>query len=120
MTDTSSMIANLQELLDRYWQLAYAEGRENRQHDTENGDAQECRSAISSSFADLVKMTVFLKLELVKARWDALEAAAKLIDEKIIKGTSAGKILSERQDGNRDGLHYAAAIRALKSGGEND
>lgn len=49
------------------------------------------------------------------ARNTALEEAAKLIDEKIIKDTSAGKTLSERQDGNRDGLHYAAAIRALKA-----
>ena len=45
----------------------------------------------------------------------ALEEAARLIEANIIKDTSAGKVLSTRQDGNRDGLAYAAAIRALKS-----
>lgn len=44
---------DIHDLLDRYWQLAYAEGRENRQHDTENGDAQECRSAIDASFREI-------------------------------------------------------------------
>lgn len=44
---------------------------------------------------------------------EALEMAARLIEENIIMDTSAGKVLAPRQDGNRDGLHYAAAIRAL-------
>lgn len=42
-----------------------------------------------------------------------IEACARLIEENIIMDTSAGKVLAPRQDGNRDGLHYAAAIRAL-------
>ncbi len=42
-----------------------------------------------------------------------VEACARLIDENIIKDTSAGKVLAPRQDGNRDGLHYATALRAL-------
>lgn len=114
MTDTSSMIANLQELLDRYWQLAYAEGRENRQHDTENGDAQECRSAISSSFADFVKMTVFLKLELVKARADALEDAARHLDQMPrLQPVSPAHVKANGP------AECADAIRALKSGGAN-
>lgn len=46
-------MSNIQDLLDRYWQLADAEGRENRQHDTESGDAQECRSAIDAAILDL-------------------------------------------------------------------
>jgi hypothetical protein len=41
------------DLIDRYWQLAYAEGRENRQHDTEAGDAQECRRQIDDAIAAL-------------------------------------------------------------------
>jgi len=48
-------MSNIHDLLDRYWQLAYAEGRENRQHDTENGDAQECRSAIEGEIERLRK-----------------------------------------------------------------
>lgn len=42
-----------------------------------------------------------------------IEACARLIDENIIKDTSAGKVLAPRQDGKRDGLHYASAIREL-------
>lgn len=43
----------------------------------------------------------------------AIEACAALIEKNIIMDTSAGKVLAPRQDGNRDGLHYATAIRAL-------
>jgi hypothetical protein len=39
MTDkTDALVA----LIDRYWDLAYAEGKEGRSRDTENGDAQTC------------------------------------------------------------------------------
>ena len=55
-----------------------------------------------------------LQAELAKAREAALEEAAQLIDANIIKDTSAGKTLAPRQDGNRDGQHYAVAIRALQ------
>lgn len=36
----------LLELIDRYWTLAYAEGKEGREHDTEDGAAQQTRSEI--------------------------------------------------------------------------
>lgn len=36
----------LRELIDRYWSLAYAEGKEGRSHDTEDGAAQQCRGEI--------------------------------------------------------------------------
>lgn len=52
-------MSDIHDLLDRYWQLAYAEGRENRQHDTENGDAQECRSAIEREIERLRKALEF-------------------------------------------------------------
>ena len=56
---------------------------------------------------------------LIRARsvlWNcSIEACAALIEKNIIMDTSAGKVLAPRQDGNRDGLHYAAAIRALAS-----
>lgn len=45
-----------------------------------------------------------------------IERCAVLIDDNIIQDTSGGKVLAPRQDGNRDGLHYASAIRALKGG----
>lgn len=39
----------LQEHIDRYWELAYAEGREGRKHDTKDGDAMRCRHEIERS-----------------------------------------------------------------------
>ncbi|WP_439604263.1 hypothetical protein [Shinella sp.] len=42
-----------------------------------------------------------------------IDQAASLIEEKIIMDTSSGKVLTPRQDGNRDGLHYAMIIRQL-------
>nr|WP_325265951.1 hypothetical protein [uncultured Rhizobium sp.] len=51
--------------------------------------------------------------EIAKARAYGLELAAQLIDENVIKDTSAGKVLAPRQEGNRDGQHYAVSIRAL-------
>ena len=36
----------LRDLIDRYWSLAYAEGAEGREHDTEDGAAQQCRHEI--------------------------------------------------------------------------
>lgn len=44
---------------------------------------------------------------------EAFELAAKLIEDHCIMDTSAGKVLAPRQEGNRDGLHYAVSIRAL-------
>jgi hypothetical protein len=46
-------MSDIDDLLDRYWQLAYAKGRGNRRHDTENGDAQECRSAIDAAIQEM-------------------------------------------------------------------
>lgn len=43
-----------------------------------------------------------------------LEEAAALIEKNVIQDTSAGKVLRPRQEGNQDGLHYAAAIRTLE------
>jgi hypothetical protein len=49
------------------------------------------------------------------SRAEGLEEAARLIEASIIKETSAGKVLAPRQEGNRDGLHYAEAIRSLSA-----
>jgi hypothetical protein len=56
--------------------------------------------------------------EIAKARAYGLELAAELIDSNVIMDTSAGKVLAPRQDGNRDGLHYAVAIRSLATSTE--
>lgn len=46
-------MSSISDLIDRYWDLAYAEGRENRQHDTKNGDAQDCRLEINDHIETL-------------------------------------------------------------------
>ncbi|SDQ43476.1 hypothetical protein [Pseudoxanthomonas sp. CF125] len=43
----------LQELIDRYWDLAYAEGKEGRDYDTEEGDAALCRYEIEKALREL-------------------------------------------------------------------
>lgn len=43
-----SDVDQLRELIDRYWDIAWCEGRDNRDHDTENADAQYCRSGIEA------------------------------------------------------------------------
>ena len=74
--------------------------------------------ALAAEFQELTRgweaQSEALQAELAKAREAALEEAAQLIDANIIKDTSAGKTLAPRQDGNRDGQHYAVAIRALQ------
>ncbi|MDW9650837.1 hypothetical protein GOB33_22395 [Sinorhizobium meliloti] len=57
------------------------------------------------------EMSSRIKAEREQARRQAFEEAAELIEANIIKDSSAGKFLAPRQEGNRDGLHYAAAIR---------
>lgn len=59
-------------------------------------------------------VVVALLAERLKAANAALEEAANLIEDHIVQDTSAGKVLKPRQDGNRDGLAYAAAIRSLR------
>lgn len=44
----------LEEALGTYWDAAYAEGREGRDHDTELGDAQRALTDIMSAVAALV------------------------------------------------------------------
>lgn len=46
---------NLDELLIAYWDAAYAEGKEGRDHDTEDGVAQRTLSAIYEEVAAMVK-----------------------------------------------------------------
>lgn len=41
----------MNELLERYWNAAYAEGKEGRDHDTEDGIAQQTLSAILAEVA---------------------------------------------------------------------
>lgn len=46
------------DLIDRYWDLAYAEGKEGRTHDTESGDAQRTRHDLDRAIASLGAGTV--------------------------------------------------------------
>lgn len=45
-----------------------------------------------------------------------IEECAKLIEDHIVMNTHEGKELRPRQNGNQDGLAYAAALRALAGG----
>lgn len=49
MTTPQTRVDALMALVDRYWELAYAEGKEGRDHDTEAGEAQAVLSEIRSS-----------------------------------------------------------------------
>jgi hypothetical protein len=43
----------IMELVDEYWSLAFAEGKEGRDHDTPDGAAQRCRAAIEAALPDV-------------------------------------------------------------------
>jgi len=49
--DTKALL----ELIAEYWNLAYAEGKEGRNHDTPDGAAQRTLSAIEAALASLVR-----------------------------------------------------------------
>ena len=44
---------HLRELIDRYWDIAWCEGRDGRHHDNELNEAQMCRSGIESLISKL-------------------------------------------------------------------
>lgn len=48
VTDPNRRAVRLRDLIGQYWDLAYAEGKEGRDHDTEDGAAQRCWSAIDA------------------------------------------------------------------------
>lgn len=50
MNDT---VQKLMSLVDRYWDLAYAEGAEGRTHDTPAGDAARTRQALEDELTRL-------------------------------------------------------------------
>ena len=51
--DDQQRTRKLRDLIDKYWCLAYAEGKENRTHDTEEGDAQRVSIAIDKAITAL-------------------------------------------------------------------
>ena len=55
MTDVTAIKARLNVLIDRYWDLAYAEGAEKRDHDTAAGDAGRTRHEINEAIEKLAK-----------------------------------------------------------------
>jgi hypothetical protein len=78
----------LSELIDRYWQLAYAEGRQSRQHDTEGGDAQDCRTSIDEGIMALLSRIEELETQLVlsKPLYSRRQLEAKLAEAaKVIE-----------------------------------
>jgi hypothetical protein len=53
MKTRQQLVDRLNELIDRYWDLAYAEGQEGRTHDTASCDAQRTRDEISRAISNL-------------------------------------------------------------------
>lgn len=47
--DVITEVNHLRGLIEQYWDLAYQEGKEGRDHDTPDGKAQKCLSAIERS-----------------------------------------------------------------------
>lgn len=56
VNDAPAIFRRVNDLIDQYWDLAYAAGQENRTHDTANGDEQRTRSAIAGELAKLERM----------------------------------------------------------------
>ena len=46
---------SLDELLGKYWDLAYAEGKEGREHDTPEGDASKALYEIKFAIAEVIE-----------------------------------------------------------------
>lgn len=53
--DVYTEVNYLRGLIDEYWSIAYAEGSEGRDHDTEDGRAQRCRHLIEVSLKRLAE-----------------------------------------------------------------
>lgn len=66
-------MTDVEALLSEYWDLAYAEGKEARDHDTEAGDAERVRSAILDHIAALQEQA-----EKAEAERDAAKVEARL------------------------------------------
>lgn len=115
-------MSDISDLIDRYWQLGYAEGRENRQHDTETGDAQECRSALDAAVTALLDRIKELERERENDMLRLAVAAVLEADNDFrsqLPKDWGGDPLSDELDGLRRIFNGAFAIRALKSGGAN-
>ena len=70
--------SDIPDLLDRYWDLAYAEGKEGRNHDTINGDAQEVRTKLSLAFINCRSPN-----REAATREAVIEECAKIADEQV-------------------------------------
>lgn len=65
-------VERLRGLIDRYWNIAYAEGKEGRDHDTACGDAQRCRDDIERALGRLSHSSG-VKVKEAVAEWPEIE-----------------------------------------------
>ena len=98
------MADELLPLIDRYWELAYAEGKEGRDHDTEAGDAQATRQAIEQAIrtrdAEIARLRA--EVERLRARCEALvgkwrreaEAGRAHMRSRLEMSETAGAVIS--------------------------
>lgn len=85
-----SDIEKLRDLIGQYWEIAYREGSDGRQHDTEEGSAQECWTNIQ------------VELTKLQAENEALRARAAELKRCIGPGNGCCCI---RCDDDTGGMH---------------
>lgn len=102
-------------LLDAYWNAAYAEGVEDRTHDTLEGSAQTARNSIVDAFNKLRSELAEAKKDAERLDW--LQNTPRLI---VFSSTLAGRKLHISCNGRRviEHLSIRAAIDAAIQKGQ--
>lgn len=103
---------DLMALIDRYWELAYAEGKEGRDHDTVDGAAADCRRAIKQAvLAKRVPMT--------ESAWQNPLHPDQISDKPIPNWTPLYRLMSKISDpSNAQHFSAEAAVKAFGIVGE--
>ena len=105
--EETERISNIGDLLDDYWDAAYAEGVEDRTHDTLEASAQSARNAIVDAFSKLR-----VELEIVKK--NAAKEIKRLRTENAALNIQldAAKRDAERYAWARNPLHAEIYLHA--------
>jgi hypothetical protein len=121
--EREAAIRKLEELIVRYWDLAFAEGREGREQDTDAGDAQQCwhdiQQAIHALSAPVAapKLTAARALAHVRQDFEAnrpAQPAASGVDAQWVAKANALADDVENEAIAYGGASHSGAERALK------
>lgn len=82
MNDIERKARDLRELIDQYWDLAYAEGLQRRDQDTADGDAQRVSMEIDSAIRSITALS--------PPEDKAAEVAKRLIGRFMIECNAVG------------------------------